>query len=151
MQINLRPYIHKIHWFRGIRNKYWSQGNSESLVRSISYFRICIILTVYQNHFIGLLYNHNCFITFWKDCSTVLIMFYCIVLLDTIYEKTFFLKWRNTGKVYRLFFGTFILALTKSLIWEEDWALVYNSMYFLDSKVSKISRPSLVGVSNYWT
>ena len=50
--------------------------------------------------------------------------------VDKIFEtsSTFHVKYRTTGKFRFLFFGSFLLLLTKFLFWEEGWALVYNSM-----------------------
>ena len=49
------------------------------------------------------------------------------------------LKQRPKGKVQILFFKNFLLVLTRFSFWEEDWALGYNSMKFLNiSKFLKI-------------
>ena len=50
--------------------------------------------------------------------------------VDKIFEtsSTFHVKYRTTGKFPFLFFGSFLLLLTKFLFWEEGWALVYNSI-----------------------
>ena len=50
--------------------------------------------------------------------------------VDKIFEisSTFHVKYRTTGKFQFLFFGSFLLLLTKFLFWEEGWALVYNSI-----------------------
>ena len=57
-------------------------------------------------------------------------------------NASFHLKQRTTGKVQFLFFGSFLLVLTKFSFWEEDWALGYNSMKIWDfpdiSKFPKI-------------
>ena len=52
--------------------------------------------------------------------------------LRKIFEtnSSFHVKQRITGKVQFLFFSSFLLVLTKSSFWEEDWALGYNSMKF---------------------
>ena len=45
-------------------------------------------------------------------------------------NSSFHVKQGTTGKVQFLFLSSFLLVLTKFLFWEEDWALVYNSMKF---------------------
>ena len=49
-------------------------------------------------------------------------------ILET--NSSFHVKWGTTGKVYFLFFKSFLLALTKFSFWQEDWALGYHSMNF---------------------
>ena len=43
-------------------------------------------------------------------------------------NSSFHVKRRTTGKVYFLFFKSFLLVLTKFSFWQEDWALGYHSM-----------------------
>ena len=52
--------------------------------------------------------------------------------VDKIFEtsSTFHVKYRTTGRFQFLFFGGFLLLLTKFC--EEGWALVYNSMKVWD-------------------
>ena len=51
-------------------------------------------------------------------------------MIDKIFEadSSFHVKWGTAAKVQ----GSFLLALKKISFWEEDWALSYNSMNFLD-------------------
>ena len=54
--------------------------------------------------------------------------------MDKIFERSssFHMKYHTTGKFEFLFFSSFLLALTKILFWEDDWALGYHSMKFRD-------------------
>ena len=53
-------------------------------------------------------------------------------IIHKIFEinSSFHVKQHTTGKVQFLFFSSFLLVLTKFSLWEEDWALGYNSMKF---------------------
>ena len=46
------------------------------------------------------------------------------------FEKNscFYLKLRNTGNLWFLFFSNLLMVATKCLFWEDDWALNYHSM-----------------------
>ena len=44
----------------------------------------------------------------------------------------FDVKYCSRGKVQYLVFSNFLLLLTIFSIWEEDWAIDYNSIDFLD-------------------
>ena len=39
-------------------------------------------------------------------------------------------EWRTAGGIRSLFFGTFLLVLTKYLFWQVAWALGYHAMKF---------------------
>ena len=45
-------------------------------------------------------------------------------------NSSFYVKQRATGKVYFLFFKSFLLVLKKHSFWQGYWALGYNSMAF---------------------
>ena len=45
-------------------------------------------------------------------------------------NPSFHVKQHTTGKVESLFFGTFLLELTKFLLWQGDWALDHHSVKF---------------------
>ena len=45
-------------------------------------------------------------------------------------DPSFYVKQRTTEKVQFLFFSSFLLILTISSFWEENWTLGYNSMKF---------------------
>ena len=47
-------------------------------------------------------------------------------------DSSFHVRWRTGGGAQFLFFRSVLLALTKFSFCEEDWALGYNSMKFLD-------------------
>ena len=47
-------------------------------------------------------------------------------------NSSFHVKQGTTGKVQFLFFSSSLLVLTKFSIWEEDWALGFNSMELCD-------------------
>ena len=57
------------------------------------------------------------------------------------FRQTSDLMWKSriTGKYYFLFFINILLALTKCSIWQEELALVYNSIKFWD--FPEVSRP----------
>ena len=50
-------------------------------------------------------------------------------IVHKIFEtnSSFQVKLRATGKVHFIFFKSFLLVLTKSLFWHEDWTLGYPS------------------------
>ena len=50
--------------------------------------------------------------------------------IHKIFETDFIfhVKQRTTGKVYFLFFKSFLLVLTKLSFWQGDWILGYHSM-----------------------
>ena len=43
-------------------------------------------------------------------------------------NSSFHVKWRTTGKVLLLIFGTFLLVLTEFSFWHGGWVLDYHSM-----------------------
>ena len=52
--------------------------------------------------------------------------------MEKIFERSsiFYVEYRTKGKLQFLVFISFLLVLTKSLFWEEDWVLGYNSVKF---------------------
>ena len=51
---------------------------------------------------------------------------------DSGASSRFPVKYRTAGRFQFLSFSSFLLVLTKFLLWEEEWTLGYNSMKFQD-------------------
>ena len=55
-------------------------------------------------------------------------------------DSSFPMKQRITRKVQFLFFRSFLLILTKFLLWEEDWTLGWNLLHLSKKKRRELKK-----------